>query len=138
MLDGNVSLKQSICTDCSKPHDRKRRRKRKDGTYSVVKQSKCADCHAAYMRKNRVNYCDLNPEQKKKSLCRSKTKMLVKRGTLKKQPCEVCGSESVEAHHDDYDDPRNVRWLCKPHHVDLHKGTLSFWQAMGLDVVDEL
>lgn len=41
-------------------------------------------------------------------------------GTLKKQGCEVCGSQSVDAHHDRYDKPLNVRWLCRSHHVKLH------------------
>ena len=43
-------------------------------------------------------------------------------GALQKQSCEVCGSEAVDAHHDRYDEPLNVRWLCRRHHVRLHKG----------------
>ena len=39
-----------------------------------------------------------------------------------KQGCEVCGSETVDAHHDRYDEPLNVRWLCRRHHVRLHQG----------------
>lgn len=42
-------------------------------------------------------------------------------GSLVKQPCEVCGSEfSVHAHHDDYDKPLDVRWLCSMHHRQWH------------------
>lgn len=33
-----------------------------------------------------------------------------------KQPCEVCGAEKSEAHHDDYTKPLSVRWLCRSHH----------------------
>ncbi len=43
-------------------------------------------------------------------------------GTLKKQTCEVCGHTAVDAHHDRYDEPLNVRWLCRCHHVRLHQG----------------
>jgi hypothetical protein len=43
-------------------------------------------------------------------------------GTLQKQGCEVCGSGEVDAHHDRYDEPLNVRWLCRRHHVRLHRG----------------
>lgn len=41
-------------------------------------------------------------------------------GRLHKQPCEVCGAASVDAHHDRYDRPLDVRWLCRRHHVMLH------------------
>ena len=45
----------------------------------------------------------------------------LRRGELVKQPCEVCGAEVVDAHHDDYRFPLAVRWLCRRHHVLLHK-----------------
>lgn len=41
-------------------------------------------------------------------------------GRLEKQLCEVCGSDRVDAHHDSYDEPLNVRWLCRRHHMKLH------------------
>lgn len=41
--------------------------------------------------------------------------------TLVRQPCEVCGVEKVLAHHDDYDKPFDVKWLCPKHHVARHK-----------------
>ncbi len=44
----------------------------------------------------------------------------VKAGELEKQPCEVCGVEAVDAHHDQYDEPLKVRWLCRRHHTRLH------------------
>ena len=43
-------------------------------------------------------------------------------GKLQKQSCEVCGHAAVDAHHDRYDEPLNVRWLCRRHHVRLHLG----------------
>ncbi len=44
----------------------------------------------------------------------------VNAGELEKQPCEVCGAEAVDAHHDQYDEPLTVRWLCRRHHTRLH------------------
>lgn len=41
-------------------------------------------------------------------------------GALTKAACEVCGADKVDAHHDRYDQPLNVRWLCRRHHVKLH------------------
>ena len=44
----------------------------------------------------------------------------LRRGKLVKQPCEICGDAKVDAHHDDYSKPLDVRWLCRRHHVDHH------------------
>jgi hypothetical protein len=51
---------------------------------------------------------------------RALSKHAVEQGLLKRQVCEVCG-KPAEAHHDDYDRPLLVRWLCKRHHIDWHK-----------------
>lgn len=38
-------------------------------------------------------------------------------GTIVRLPCEVCGAtRQVDAHHDDYSKPTEVRWLCRSHH----------------------
>lgn len=44
----------------------------------------------------------------------------IRRGLLSREPCEVCGAETVDAHHDDYEQPRKVRWLCRLHHKRHH------------------
>lgn len=44
----------------------------------------------------------------------------IERGKLKRQPCEVCGAEKTDAHHDDYNKPLDVRWLCRRCHADWH------------------
>ena len=46
----------------------------------------------------------------------------VKKGILVSEPCEVCGvKENLHAHHDDYDQPLEVRWLCQKHHHEWHQ-----------------
>ena len=107
------------CSDCGQMHDRVRRRRKKDGSVSVIKQSKCRACHAAYVRRTRKPWRALSDEERQKSNCRSYTHVLVKRGELERKPCEECSAEA-EAHHPDYTDPRNVIWLCRPHHMALH------------------
>ena len=45
----------------------------------------------------------------------------VKNGRLEVQPCETCAStEKIEAHHDNYAQPLDVRWLCRQHHREWH------------------
>ncbi len=44
----------------------------------------------------------------------------IKSGVLVKKPCEVCGEDIVNAHHDDYAHPLSVRWLCDVHHNEWH------------------
>jgi hypothetical protein len=39
---------------------------------------------------------------------------------LVRGPCEVCGSHDVQAHHVNYAYPDAIRWLCIPHHNELH------------------
>jgi hypothetical protein len=39
----------------------------------------------------------------------------LRRGLLKRGPCEVCGATETGGHHDDYEKPAAVRWLCRKH-----------------------
>lgn len=57
---------------------------------------------------------------KDKVWARDQAYLAIRRGDLKRQPCEVCQSEKTDAHHDDYAKPFDVRWLCRKHHVGVH------------------
>lgn len=42
-------------------------------------------------------------------------------GNITKSACEVCGDKKSVAHHDDYDKPLVVRWMCQAHHKQWHE-----------------
>lgn len=63
---------------------------------------------------------DKRAEAYKKVMARVTVVNAIKLGHMQRQPCEVCGDLNSEAHHDDYDQPLVVRWLCKKHHEEHH------------------
>jgi hypothetical protein len=81
---------------------------------------KCLQCHAAWMREWRKGR-PMTPEQRRRDAARSYAGVYKRRGRLAPQPCRVCGSEKVEMHHEDYDKPLDVTWLCRPCHLALHR-----------------
>ena len=58
-----------------------------------------------------------------KNRARAKVFRSVVKGEIKKQPCNVCGYEKVEAHHIDYRKPLDVVWLCRKHHLIVENKT---------------
>ncbi len=54
-------------------------------------------------------------------IARYKVANALKMGVLTKQPCELCGEKKADAHHDDYNKPLEVRWLCRRCHINWHK-----------------
>lgn len=96
----------NLCSKCGNAHDREGQRH-------------CRACHAAYMREWRKDH-PLTGLARLKDICRSIANVYLRRGKIERRPCEVCGSPA-EMHHDDYDKPLAVRWLCRPHHLALHR-----------------
>lgn len=66
--------------------------------------------HAAYRKRNA-----------KKVSAKEKLHYHVRTGKIQCQPCEMCGCTNVHGHHDDYDKPLDVRWLCPTHHKEWHR-----------------
>src|SRR5262252_7816106 len=57
---------------------------------------------------------------RKRRLAGYKVTHAVNKGRLTREPCEVCGDPDTEAHHEDYDKPLEVKWLCRTHHRERH------------------
>ena len=60
-----------------------------------------------------------NPE---KRLAHRLVRRAKARGAIQPQPCERCGqTEGVHGHHEDYNKPLAVTWLCPLHHKQRHR-----------------
>jgi len=87
----------------------------------IHKQGYCKSCHAEHMRNTRPKHSELHELARKKAVARAYLNTYLRRGKVNKTPCEVCGSERSEAHHEDYNKPLEVHWLCRDHHLEIHK-----------------
>lgn len=93
----------------------------KEGSY--IKESHCSKCRYLASKAKRPFRTD---EQIFKENSRRITYLARKDGILIKKPCEVCNTEiDIQAHHDDYTKPLEVRWLCRKHHNEHHKNLLK-------------
>lgn len=66
-----------------------------------------------------------NEEPRRKMMHRARTAVsnAIRDGRMQRGECEVGGDcrGPVQAHHDDYSRPLDVRWLCKGHHDQHHR-----------------
>lgn len=96
------------------------------------KDGKRADCKACKNRQNKAyqhgaGRCVANACKARYKIAHPKKKRAhelvnkaIAAGKLQRGPCEVCGEVKAVAHHDDYDHPLVIRWLCEPHHKEWH------------------
>ena len=114
-----------ICEYCEKPFmalDRELRRG-KARFCSLI----CANIARNEPRKNpswRTEYLakkKADPFYRKQRHANAVIENEIQQDRLMRKPCEICGSLKTEAHHDDYDKPLEVRWLCRIHHMRYHR-----------------
>lgn len=84
-------------------------------------QKWCNKCHAEYARNNRKKHSELTDEQRKRANARSYANNYKQRGKLIQEKCKECGDPNTEMHHEDYDKPLEVTWLCRDCHLELHE-----------------
>lgn len=87
----------------------------------------CMECYSKYRsekmpKEEQPAYGSGLPEKEREKRIKARTIFhhYMRDNNLERQPCEICG-EIAEAHHDDYDKPLEVRWLCTKHHKEWHK-----------------
>ncbi len=95
------------------PHRVKARKFKEDGDIGLYCVVPGESCKNAWRKRN-----------PKKKYCHTEVYKALKNGRLKKGKCEICGEVKVHGHHDDYNKPLIVRWLCSKHHIEHHKQTL--------------
>lgn len=118
-------IRSNLCSKCVKPKE-------------IASKRYCRDCANAYAREWRKTH-PLNEFQKIKANCRSKTKVYVKRDKIKKLPCFVCKTtEKVQAHHSNYNDFKNVQWLCerchREYHVEQTYEEYKWWRQIKMEL----
>lgn len=60
-------------------------------------------------------------EDKRRQLGHIAVARAIRNGGLVRLPCIRCGEAKSLAHHEDYDKPLDVMWLCQPCHKQRHK-----------------
>jgi hypothetical protein len=60
-------------------------------------------------------------EDKRRAKAHSAVAYAIRKGDLVRMPCVRCGEQKSVGHHEDYDKPLEVTWLCQPCHKQRHK-----------------
>ena len=128
-LDG----RQEKCKECAKAASRANRREKADyyreyerarwmdpdrraSVREYLKSSRARDPerHNGYSYRWRAR----NPDKRRAHIAVGNA---IRDGKMNREPCEACGETSrVQAHHDDYSKPLDVRWLCVACHAAHH------------------
>jgi hypothetical protein len=132
-----ASYSPAYCKECAAKCNKKAREKyrpsaeviaRKNERQRIAWHKKYGDRHLKndpVSADNRLKYKKLAEKSDRNIIrhrVRALTRSYIKAGKLIKQPCEICQTiENVEAHHDDYDKPMDIRWLCRKHHREHHR-----------------
>lgn len=124
MVDGYLNK----CKECTKK-DTKRNYRKNLNHYAAYERERAQRPERKakaieYQRTRRAN----NPEQYKAHCAVNNA---IRDGKLIPQPCEICGTEPAQAHHEDYSKPLEVQWLCRVHHLQKH-GKASYEQIMEM------
>lgn len=113
----NVKANRDAKAEYYRAYDRKRYRDnpvRKEGAKKCSASPAGIRSRAASAARNRKEH----PEKYK---ARNAVNNALRDGKIERSPCHFCQSEqNLQAHHEDYDHPFDVVWLCASCHGKLH------------------
>ena len=119
MADGHVNK----CKECNKndvtEHRNKNLEKIREYDRARGKESKRIKATTEITRAWRA-------EDSRRLVAHSQVAKAIRNGTLVRQPCVRCAEAKSIAHHEDYDHPLVVMWLCQACHKQRHKELLTF------------
>jgi hypothetical protein len=117
MADGHLNK----CKECAKKDVQERYQLTKPERAKYDRQREKSPARKASKAQYQRNHRATNPER---TLARGRVAYAIRTGKLARQGCEVCG-EKAEAHHEDYNRPLEVKWLCFAHHRAAHGQKVS-------------
>jgi len=114
MADGHLNK----CKECTKNDANKHRSKNLE---RIREYDRKRGKHPERIRTNTEVNKAWRAEDKRRSAAHNAVSRAIKAGKLQRLSCERCGDEKSLAHHEDYDLPLVVMWLCQPCHKQRHK-----------------
>lgn len=123
------------CVDCrrsySREHYQKNRAKYRAMHCAYSKTEAGRESHRKWDNNNRAaqqivrnardsSRKNMSAENHMKAIARSRLRYAVNAGSIERLPCEVCGVTPTHGHHDNYNKPLDVQWLCEKHHLAAH------------------
>lgn len=71
--------------------------------------------------KNKRRYYTIKEKHPEKYAAKLAVKDAIRSGLLVSMPCVICGDPKSDGHHEDYSKQLEVVWLCRSHHLGVHK-----------------
>lgn len=107
--------RNSVCIECRRAYQRRRYQEHREERLTYFRERRKETAYAAQRQWNEANLARMAPARR----ARSRVREAVLKGALvRPSACQQCGRPvRVEAAHEDYSRPLDVRWLCRTCHV---------------------
>lgn len=129
--DGKTSQCKECCKVFRKKHYEKNKEKELERSrkWKLENPEKNLSTQKKWRKKNKEKYRLIVKRHAESYKKRNNHKIKARRkvayamsvGKIKKENCKICKAENSEAHHNDYDKPLNVIWLCQKCHKKEHR-----------------